>query len=169
MPNRWVKLFEDFSNQQTLTVYHNSPSKIDEFTSRPIWASLELDESLAFYDNSMETIGESYLYEIVVKGNFEWDIDTTLEENGIDSYEYLADITSNPSEEELLSYPGTKLFIDKGFDGIIHSDYYQWDPSQDTDVILIFNPIKSFVSVKLMKNAQSLVNKYKKDNNIDNI
>jgi hypothetical protein len=117
----------------------------------------------------METIGESYLYEIVVKGNFEWDIDTTLEENGIDSYEYLADITSNPSEEELLSYPGTKLFIDKGFDGIIHSDYYQWDPSQDTEVILIFNPIKSFVSVKLMENAQSLVNKYKKDNNIDNI
>jgi hypothetical protein len=166
MGNDWVKLFEDFSNQETLTIYHNSPAKIEKFISRPIWASLELDHALAFYDNSMETIGESYIYEIVVRGTFDWDSDNTLEENGIDSYDYLADITGNPSEEELLSYPGTQLFISKGFDGIIHSDYDQWDPSQDTEVILIFDPIKTFVSVKEIKDANKLLKNYKKNNNI---
>jgi hypothetical protein len=162
--------FKDYLNEsvelETLTVYHNSPSKISEFITRPLWASLDLEQALAFYDNAVETIGESYIYEIVVKGNFNWDPDAMLEENGIDSYEYLADITSNPTEEELLSFPGTKLFLSKGLDGIIHSDYDQWDPSHDIDVILIFDPKKTFISVKEVTSAKKLLANYKKNNNL---
>lgn len=162
------RLFEYTQNTQEMIVFHNSPSPIKEIINRPIWASLELEEALGFYDNALMDVGQSFLYRMVIKGNFIYEdyTEEIFEENGLDYDDYVADLTSNPTMDEILNYEGTKLLLKNGYDGIIHSDYYVWDPQDSVETILIFRPKDVLISFDLIGDASVLLDKYKKDKNI---
>jgi hypothetical protein len=171
MSLKFIKPFGLFEHSQTIqemTVFHNSPSPIKNIINRPIWASLELEEALGFYDNALMDVGQSFLYRIVIKGNFIYEAyaEEIFEENGLDYDDYVADLTSNPTMDEILNYEGTKLLLKNGYDGIIHSDYYVWDPQESVETILIFRPKDALISFDLIKDANALLDKYKKDKNI---
>lgn len=153
-----LKTYESLSNNERLTVYHNSPVKINGLIKRPIWTALTLKEGLGYYRNMINQKDESYLYKIELSGKFfKDDLEKFLENNGIDYYDFLSNITANPTEEELLSIPGIKLLIENEYDGIIHEDYDPWDNNKDAKVLLVFNPLKTSSSIKPINNANSLL------------
>jgi len=145
---RFIKTYESLTSKDALTVYHNSSSPINKIVNRPIWAALDMRDAMCYYKNMINEIGESYLYEIKIEGNFfNDDLEIFLHEGGIDYYEFLADLTANPSSEEILQLEGVKLLINKGYDGLIHEDYDPCDNSKDTNVILIFDPLSTHISI----------------------
>lgn len=145
---KYIKTYESLTSEKSLIVYHNSPTKINTLIKRPIWAALDLKEGICYYQNMIEQSGESYLYELKIVGNFFNDgLEMLLGEKGIDYYDFLSDLTANPSAEEILDMDAVKLLINMGYNGLVHEDYHPCDHSKDTDVILIFDPLVSVVSI----------------------
>jgi hypothetical protein len=159
MKLKFIKQFSLFEKvldpSESVVVYHNSPSAINRIINRPIWAALNIHEAMCYYKNMINQIGESYLYKMEIKGNFfKENLEIFLNEAGIDYYDFLSDLTANPSAEEILQLDGIKLLIDKGYDGLIHNDYDPCDNNKDSDVILIFDPLSSCISINPIKNTK---------------
>jgi len=146
---KFIKTFEGYIiNNEPLTVYHNSPILIHSLDNRPMWAALDLKNAMCYYQNMINQNSKSYLYKVELIGDFfNGDLETLLEQNSIDYYEFLADLTANPTAEEILDMEGIKLLINKGYDGLIHEDYDPCDNSKDTNVILIFDPLSTHISI----------------------
>jgi hypothetical protein len=137
------------------TVYHNSPSIINNLTESPMWFSLDLKNGEEYYNNRMFDSDESYLYEGIVKDQiphiYSDSIVNLFNDGGIDIEEWIGDIVSNPDEEEVMSLDGTKLLMNNGYSGIIYPDYDPSDSNKDIDTLIIFNPRKTVTGFRLIK------------------
>ena len=162
-----LKLFEDAHNDK-IVAYHNSRTPIKNLTDQTMWFSLDLDGALGHYDNSIMDINKSYLYKAEIIANI-LDSDSIGEffhKNNIDLDEWICDMVGNPTQEEIMNMEGTKKIIGSGYDGVIHTDYDQWDPSYDTDVLILFKPKSKIFRWEKIDNANKLLADYKKLNNI---
>ena len=102
-------------------VYHVTNSLIDSLSPRPMW--FWMDESLAhmLFDRNKEEFGNPYLYEGIVSGNIADTKDPVIREllGGQDeTYDFIADLAGNPSETETMSFVGTKILLENGYDGV---------------------------------------------------
>lgn len=136
----------------TIKVWHNSPIRITSILDRPIWFSLTQHDGLGYWYSREFDDGESHLYSAEVTGRFVdiLDIADHLEESGYDVNDLIADIASNPDEDEVMKIPGVAHLASLGWDGVIYPDYNQWNTQEDTDALLVFSPggkIGSFAEV----------------------
>lgn len=138
-------------------VYHNSPVIINILGESPMWFSLDLEHGKEYYNNMIFDRGESYLYEGIIKDQiphiYSDTVSNLFSDKGIDTEDWIADIVGNPDEEEVMSLEGTKLLIENGYSGIVHPDYDPFDPDNDIDTLLIFNPRKTVTGFRLIKSS----------------
>ena len=123
-------------------VWHNSPVRITSILERPIWFSLSERDGLGYWYSREFDGGESHLYSAEVTGRFVdiTDIEDHLEDAGYAVDDLIADIASNPDEDEVMEIPGVAHLASLGWDGVIYPDYDQWDTQEDTDALLVFSP-----------------------------
>ena len=138
-------------------VYHNSPVVISNLDESPMWFSLDLKYGEEYYNNRIFDGDQSYLYEGTVKDQiphiYSDVIANLFSDSGIDTEDWIANIVGNPDEEEVMSLEGTKILIENGYTGIVHPDYDPFDPSNDVDTLLIFNPKKTVSGFRLIKSS----------------
>lgn len=135
-----------------IKVWHNSPVRITSILERPIWFSLSERDGLGYWYSREFDGGESHLYSAEVTGRFVdiTDIEDHLEDAGYVVDDLIADIVSNPDEDEVMEIPGVVHLASLGWDGVIYPDYDQWDTQEDTDALLVFSPkgkIRNFTEV----------------------
>lgn len=156
---RYVKLFEEFSMPKA--VYHNSGEKVPVLTDRPMWFSLTLEMGLGYFDNMMMDTDESYLYKATLQKDLkiledEKEIEKFFSDNDLDFNDWVTDVVGNPDQEDLLDLEGTKTLIEAGYDGVVYPDYNPWDPSEDVETLILFNPKKSLASWNEMNGEKEL-------------
>jgi hypothetical protein len=154
---RYVKLFEEFSMPKA--VYHNSGEKVPVLTNRPMWFSLTLEMGLGYFDNMMMDTGESHLYKATLKNGLkimEDEAEEFFSSNDLDYQEWIVDVVGNPDQEDLLALEGTKTLIKAGYDGVVYPDYNPWDPSEDVETLILFDPKKSLTSWNEMNGEKEL-------------
>jgi hypothetical protein len=142
---RHIQLFEEhITGSRIDKIYHVSRSPISQISSSPMWFSLTLENALGFFDSALME-GPAHLYEATLSPDAQiaTDPEEALEEQGIDSEEYLATIVSNPSSDEVMALEGTQMLLSQGFNGMIYPDYDMWDTDRDVDTLLIFTPEQS--------------------------
>jgi hypothetical protein len=159
-----INSYEDFLFESTddggfipNNVYHNSPVAINILGESPMWFSLDLEHGNEYYNNMIFDRGESYLYEGVVRDTiphiYSDVISNLFSDNGIDTEDWIGSIVGNPDEEEVMSLDGTKILMENNYSGIVYPDYDPFDPSDDVDTLLIFNPKKTVSGFRLIKSS----------------
>lgn len=127
-------------------VYHVTNTLVDSLSSRPMW--FWMDDSLAhmLFDRNKEEGKDPYLYE----GNVQGSIADTKDPVVIDllggkdeAYDFVADLAGNPTETEVMSFIGTKVLLENGYDGLTFWDYHPVDSQRDAQALIVFNTAKS--------------------------
>lgn len=129
-------------------IYHTSLNKIKSLNSNPMFFSL--DKSVAkdgWFANAVQEGYKPTLYKSNMPSKIasiqDKEVIDLFKKNNISIDDYMADLASNPTAEEILSNPATKLLQDKGYQGLKVTDYDPRDVSKDLDSLLIFDPKKS--------------------------
>ncbi len=132
-------------------IYHTSLNKIKSLNSNPMFFAL--DESAAkdgWFANAVQEGNKPTLYKSNMPSKIasiqDKEVVDLFKKNNINVEDYMADLASNPTSEEILSYPATKLLQDNGYQGLKVIDYDPRDVSKDLDSLLIFDPKKSLSS-----------------------
>lgn len=132
-------------------IYHTSLNKIKSLESNPMFFAL--DESAAkdgWFANAVQEGNKPTLYKSNMPSKIasiqDKEVVDLFKKNNINVEDYMADLASNPTSEEILSYPATKLLQDNGYQGLKVTDYDPRDVSKDLDSLLIFDPKKSLSS-----------------------
>lgn len=159
-----IKLFEQFITEKYLSgntvkglVYHASSVEIKRLTSDPMWFALEKSHSDKGWFSNIIDDGrdEAYQYEGKIQGKIcdvtDEKIETLFQNNGLDVEDWVIEIVSNPSADDVIGLGGTKFLIKNGFVGAIYSDYDPRDFQADLEALIIFNPLKSVKGWKLIK------------------
>lgn len=127
-------------------VYHVTNSLIDSLSPRPMWFWMDASLAHMLFDRNKEEFGNPYLYEGIVSGNIADTKDPVIREllGGQDeAYDFIADLAGNPSETETMSFVGTKILLENGYDGVTFTDYHPADSQRDAMALIIFNTAKS--------------------------
>jgi len=134
-------------------VYHTSSSKGIKSLNRPIWFALDIEHANAWQESISSDAGEAYIYAATVDGKIadvdDKEIKQLFNNENIDLDDYIVDVVSNPTKDELLKMPGTKLLLKKGYVGIVYLDYDPSDFQNDLDALLVLDPsaIKSWKKI----------------------
>ena len=134
--------FVNESINKTINAWHVSPNPVRNFTNDPAWFTPSEELATAYYNNIKEDYGRAHVYEVIISGNILSleEIESLSEKFDIDFYDLSADLTANPSLEEI--HELVSPFRDK-CDGFIVSDYDPRNPQRDVESILVFNPEKN--------------------------
>ena len=154
-------LFEEYirNNKISGKVYHVSYGPINKLNNRPMWFALEKSHSDdGWFKNSVEDGRDDvYQYSASVSGRIGEINDAEVVEifNSIDEdrWDWVADITSNPDAEWVMSMKGTRALIKAGYAGLVYPDYDPRDFNYELDALLVFNGAKSVKNWKLVKQS----------------
>jgi hypothetical protein len=129
--------------------WHTSVNKVNKINNSPMWFAPSEELARVYYSNIELDQGQAYIYKASITGNILSNNELIkLSENlGIDYNDLMANLSSNPPEEEVNEL--TRVFRNK-CDGFFMEDYDPRDPSKDIESILVFDPIKnveSFISL----------------------
>ena len=134
-------------------IYHMANVPIPSLSSRPMWFWMEEELGHILYDRNQQEGRDTYLYEANVAGNIadtsDQEIKDLFEQNGV--IDFVGELASNPSEDEVLAFDGTKVLLENGYDGLIFWDYHPGDSQQDAKALIIFNTAKSVSNWKRIK------------------
>lgn len=154
-------LFEEYirNNKISGKVYHVSYGPINKLNNRPMWFALEKEHSDdGWFKNSIEDGRDDvYQYSASISGRIGEINDAEVVEifNSIDEdrWDWVADITSNPDAEWVMSMKGTRALIKAGYAGLVYPDYDPRDFNYELDALLVFNGAKSVKNWKLVKQS----------------
>lgn len=149
-----VARFKTFENNSKL-IFHTSYDTIPSLTSQPMFFALSREDAQGWYDNALMDNGQAFIYSakinIVCLADLESDVfKPFFAKMGISIQDYVADLLSNPDEQQILSEEGTRLLIKHGFCGVKISDYDPTDFQKDKPSILVFDPKQTVTDWKLV-------------------
>lgn len=151
-------LFEQYIRNNKIggKVYHVSYDPINRLNNRPMWFALEKSHSDdGWFKNSVEDDrGNVYQYSASISGKIgEIDDEEVVEvfnSIGEDRWDWVADITSNPDADWVMSMDGTRALIKAGYAGLVYPDYDPRDFQYNLDALVVFNGKKSVKNWKLI-------------------
>ena len=151
-------LFEEYVRNNKIggKVYHVSYDPIDKLNSRPMWFALEKSHSDdGWFKNSVEDgRGNVYQYSASISGKIgtidDEEVVEVFNSIGEDRWDWVADITSNPDADWVMSMEGTRALIKAGYVGLVYPDYDPRDFQYNLDALVVFNGKKSVKNWKLI-------------------
>lgn len=151
-------LFEEYirNNKISGEVYHVSYDPIDKLNNRPMWFALEKSHSDdGWFKNSVEDDrGNVYQYSARISGKIgeidNEDVVEVFNSIGEDRWDWVADITSNPDADWVMSMEGTRALVKAGYAGLVYPDYDPRDFQYNLDALVVFNGRKSVKNWKLI-------------------
>lgn len=126
-------------------MFHTSNAEIGEIRPSPMWFAVEEDHARdGWYKNAVDDDIPARMYQVSFEGNLadvdDFDVKKLFEKSDIDLSDYVADMTSNPSMEEIIEHEGTKLLLENSYDAIEHMDYDPRNFDKDLPSVLVFDP-----------------------------
>ena len=130
-----------------ITAWHISSVAINSLSNRPMWFTPKIEWAKEYHKNAMSNANDKvFTYEVSITGNIltEEEASRLAKSKDVDFDDTIADLVTNPTEEEVLKV--IEMFRP-------HCDgFFQWDydPTDwgDGESILVFDPAKN---VKIIK------------------
>lgn len=149
------KKFQDFIleslRSQQLRVYSTFSSPLTRLAPVARWFSLNEDEAKMYHQLSLRESDIAYTYEFKINAKIANFIDTEeiADDNDIDYYDFVADMVSNPSANEVKNNQMVKILQKMGYEGVYLSDYHPENPQKDITTLMLFDAKKSTISFRL--------------------
>lgn len=150
-------LFEEYIRNNKIggKVYHVSYEPIDKLNDRPMWFALEKSHSDdGWFKNAIDDRGGAYQYSASIFGKIgtidDEEVVEVFNSIGEDRWDWVADITSNPDADWVMSMDGTRALIKAGYVGLVYPDYDPRDFQYNLDALVVFNGKKSVKNWKLI-------------------
>lgn len=130
--------------------YHVSTENISNVNSNPMFLFKSQKISNALLRAFKDERDEGYQYSADITGN-------VLSLAGLkkllkdDWEDYVADMVSNPTVNEIMNNDSTKAIISAGYVGVELLDYHPADPQKDAKSLLIFNARKTLSNFKKLR------------------
>lgn len=109
----------------------------------PLWVAHGLKQAQGWHNIIKNAATTAVRYEVKIRGKIAHWKDEPLQkmfkDSGINLLYYMNDLTSNPTPQQVASFPGTKLLQSMGYAAFTHTDYDPTDSSKDSDTTVIFN------------------------------